>query len=743
MRTDLAAASAARDAHLDRVRRFLAGPGESAPFPEDAAAPVPVPDDEDAAEPPRAVRETERDRRVLEPFAEAREDPEKIPPARLGMAREESPSRGSAVAGTSTDPDGDPLGAALGLPASPERVAASAAARSKPSTTSDAPRRSLREASSSDGASGLDRRGANASHASTSNASTSSASSVAPPRQTLRLREQWEAFILSKMRRVEEATLTRVADERAAAELAAYREAALREHERREREAEAISAARAAEETARIEARIRAELDAEAERKEAARALETRLAEERRSRDARVEALAAEARAVRRSDSRRALESLAAQSAMEARLDRDSGASLRGATLDRDSGAALRIVQPALAARVEPGPDEAEVADAEAQVEEVGTREARVVADAEAQVEEAGTREARVVAETRETEAAKTREAEVGTREAETREAEVGTREAETREAEVGTREAEPREAEVGTREAETREAQVGTREAETREAQVGTREVEPGAAEPGIGGVRDFFFADESVTAARRSSASSPPGSPPRVAEATAVADAAEALARASSGLRASTASGVPAFPSTLRLQLLAVGVLAEAQRAKHARRLAELRAAYDETRARLDAEEYLLAFAPARREARRAARETNRKRIGTRGGGGVFFSAGSRNPGSHNANVRANRSNPPARLFAGASPEDPWAGSAFARDTLVALTEKRLAKLVLGVFAARAALARGRRAYVRRVCEVRARRRRVVRSERSGASLERRANATSAPRRSKKRRM
>jgi hypothetical protein len=33
MRTDLAAASAARDAHLDRVRRFLAGPGESAPFP--------------------------------------------------------------------------------------------------------------------------------------------------------------------------------------------------------------------------------------------------------------------------------------------------------------------------------------------------------------------------------------------------------------------------------------------------------------------------------------------------------------------------------------------------------------------------------------------------------------------------------------------------------------------------------------------------------------------------------------
>ena len=714
MRTDLAAASAARDAHLDRVRRFLAGPGESAPFPEDAAAPVPVPDDEDAAEPPRAVRETERDRRVLEPFAEAREDPEKIPPARLGMAREESPSRGSAVAGTSTDPDGDPLGAALGLPASPERFAASAAARSKPSTTSDAPRRSLREASSSDGASGLDRRGANASNASTSSASTSSASSVAPPRQTLRLREQWEAFILSKMRRVEEATLTRVADERAAAELAAYREAALREHERREREAEAISAARAAEETARIEARIRAELDAEAERKEAARALETRLAEERRSRDARVEALAAEARAVRRSDSRRALESLAAQSAMEARLDRDSGASLRGATLDRDSGAALRIVQPALAARVEPGPDEAEVADAEAQVEEVGTREARVVAEtreAEVGPREAETREAEVVPRE-----AGPREAEVGTREAETREAEVGTREAETREAQVGTREAETREAqvgtreaEVGTREAEPREAQVGTREAEPREAQVGTREAEPGAAEPGIGGVRDFFFADESVTAARRSSASSPPGSPPRVAEATAVADAAEALARASSGLRASTASGVPAFPSTLRLQLLAVGVLAEAQRAKHARRLAELRAAYDETRARLDAEEYLLAFAPARRDARRAARETNRKRIGTRGGGGVFFSAGSRNPGSHNANVRANRSNPPARLFAGASPEDPWAGSAFARDTLVALTEKRLAKLVLGVFAARAALARGRRAYIRRVCEVR----------------------------------
>ena len=340
MRTDLAAASAARDAHLDRVRRFLAGPGESAPFPEDAAAPVPVPDDEDAAEPPRAVRETERDRRVLEPFAEAREDPEKIPPARLGMAREESPSRGSAVAGTSTDPDGDPLGAALGLPASPERFAA-ARRRVRSLRRLRTPRRSLREASSSDGASGLDRRGR------TRRTRRRPPRRRPPRRRPLprarpRLREQWEAFILSKMRRAEEATLTsRRGRARGGGARGVPRGGAARARAPRAGGggdprgaggggdgADRGSDPRGARRGGGAEGGRRGRSRRASRRSGAA--------------GPRVEALAAEARAVRRSDSRRALESLAAQSAMEARLDRDSGASLAArrstATRARRSG---------------------------------------------------------------------------------------------------------------------------------------------------------------------------------------------------------------------------------------------------------------------------------------------------------------------------------------------------------------------------------------------------------------------
>ena len=174
---------------------------------------------------------------------------------------------------------------------------------------------------------------------------------------------------------------------------------------------------------------------------------------------------------------------------------------------------------------------------------------------------------------------------------------------------------------------------------------------------------------------------------------------------------------------PSLLRLQLRAVATLLDAQRRKHAERLAALHARYLEVDVRREAQDRLLRFAEAEDDVR-AARGLARRGRGARRrkwhppGGGVFLNSGT-NASSHNANASyarhstrdaglASEEGEPTSLREPLNPADPdpFRGSAFSRSVLVALGNKLLMKAALGVFAAGAPAPRVLRQGVAQEC-------------------------------------